>query len=122
MATIVIAEDEFLLADILQHMLEENGHVAMTAPHGLAALELIRAENPDLVITDFMMPLMTGLELSKAIRSDPKFANLPIILVSGAQGSIGRAHPEAFDAVLEKPYLDGALLAQIDRLLGRSGR
>lgn len=117
MATIVIAEDEFLLADMLEFMLQDAGHAVMTAPHGVAALELIREQKPDLLITDFMMPLMTGLELAKSVRTSPEHADLPIILVSGAQGSIGRAHPKIFNAVLDKPYNVDVLLSTVESLL-----
>jgi CheY-like chemotaxis protein len=119
MATIVIAEDEFLLADMLQFMLEDAGYQVFTAPHGVAALALVRENKIDLVITDFMMPLMTGLELAQALRKEPRYSRLPIILVSGAQGAIGRAHPDVFDAVLDKPYHVDTLLRTVSDLLQR---
>lgn len=117
MAVIVIAEDEFLLADMLQVFLEDEGHEVSAAPHGLAALELIKTLRPAVVITDFMMPLMTGLELAQAVRADDVLSKTPIILVSGAQGSIGRAHPEVFDVVMDKPYGLDDLLAVVNRLI-----
>lgn len=117
MAIIVIAEDEFLLADMLQLFLEDEGHEVWAAPHGIEALELIRERTPALIITDFMMPLMTGLELAHAVRADDALADIPIILVSGAQGSIGRAHPEAFNVVMDKPYSLDELLSVVNRLI-----
>ena len=121
MALIVIAEDEFLIADVLSIMLEDAGHQVEAAPHGVAALELVRKKRPDLVITDFMMPLMTGLELAQALRADEELSCIPIILVSGAQASIGRSHPDMFDAVLDKPYDETRLLSAVEAVLtGRS--
>jgi CheY-like chemotaxis protein len=117
MAMIVIAEDEFLLAQMLTFMLEDAGHTVRPAAHGVAALEMIRQDPPALVVADFMMPLMTGLELAEKMRADPALKHIPIILVSGAQGAIGRARPDAFDAVLDKPYDPHALLETIERLL-----
>lgn len=117
MPLIVIAEDEFLIADVLAMMLEDAGYEVVSAPHGRAALALVREKRPSLVITDFMMPLMTGLELAQTMRSDGDLADIPIILVSGAQGSIGRAHPQAFDAVLDKPYNERKLLETVARLI-----
>jgi CheY-like chemotaxis protein len=105
---------------MLQLFLEDEGHEVAAAPHGIAALELIRERRPALIITDFMMPLMTGLELAHAVRDDTLLADIPIILVSGAQGSIGRAHPEAFDEVMDKPYSLNKLLTVVNRLLERS--
>ena len=119
MAVIVIAEDEFLLADMLVSFLEDEGHDVSSAPHGVAALELIRDRPPELIITDFMMPLMTGLELAQSVRADPQLSTIPIILVSGAQGSIGRAHPDAFNFVMDKPYSLDALLEIVNELLAK---
>jgi CheY-like chemotaxis protein len=117
MAIIVVAEDEFLLASMLEALLEDEGHEVRIAPHGLAALKLTRTHRPDLIITDFMMPLMTGLELAQAVRSDAAIAQTPILLVSGAQGAIGRAHPDTFNAVLDKPYDAKVLLSIVQDLL-----
>jgi CheY-like chemotaxis protein len=117
MAIIVIAEDEYLLASMLQAILEDEQHEVRIAPHGQAALKLIRAHNPDLIITDFMMPLMTGLELAQAVRKNADTASIPILLVSGAQGSIGRAHPGEFNAVLDKPYDTKRLVEVVNQLL-----
>lgn len=117
MPLIVIAEDEFLIADVLAIMLEDAGYEVAAASHGRAALALVREKRPSLVITDFMMPLMTGLELAQAMRADGDLSHIPVILVSGAQGSIGRAHPDVFDAVLDKPYNEKRLLEAVARLL-----
>lgn len=117
MALIVIAEDEFLIQDVLAMMLEDAGYEVEAASHGAAAFELVKKHKPALVVTDFMMPLMTGLELARAMRADLELNAIPIILTSGAQGSIGRAQPEMFDAVLDKPYREGELLATIAGIL-----
>lgn len=121
MPLIVIAEDEFLIADVLAMMLEDAGYEVAAAPHGKAALALVRQRRPDLVITDFMMPLMTGLELAEQMRGDEALRNIPIILVSGAQGSIGRARSDVFDAVLDKPYQEARLVATVAAVLKNRG-
>ena len=121
MALIVIAEDEFLIADVLSIMLEDAGHQVEAAPHGIAELSLVKEKRPDLVITDFMMPMMTGLELAQALRADEELSSIPIILVSGAQASIGRSHPDMFDAILDKPYDETRLLKAVEgALAGKS--
>jgi len=104
MATILIVDDEYLIADILSFALEDEGYMAVTAGNGKRALEILERERPALVITDFMMPGMNGLELAQAIRKSNAFAHLPIILMSGAQGNVGRATPEMFDTVYDKPF------------------
>ncbi|ANN66565.1 response regulator [Bordetella bronchialis] len=117
MALILVADDEILLAEMLADLLEDAGHEVLTAPHGGAALALMRSRRPDLLITDFMMPLMTGLELAEAVRADESMRALPIILVTGAQGLLARQSPNLFDLVVDKPYDPRALLAQVDGLL-----
>lgn len=119
MPLIIIAEDESLIAQVLAIMLEDAGYEVLAAPHGRAALTLIREKRPALVITDFMMPLMTGLELAQAMKNDETLSEIPVILTSGAQGGIGRAHPQMFDAVLDKPYEEANLISTVDALLNR---
>lgn len=117
MALIVVADDEFLLAEMMADLLEEAGHEVLTASQGEAALRLVRERRPELVITDFMMPLMTGLELAEAIRDDPAVSDIPILLVSGAQGMIARERADLFVDVLDKPYDNRVLLSLVARLL-----
>ncbi|EKU75617.1 response regulator [Sphingobium yanoikuyae] len=113
MAYILVVDDEFLLAMMLTDMLEDEGYEVDTVSNGEAALAAVRKRRPDVVVTDFMMPMMTGLEFAEAVRADAALANLPIILVSGAQGNIARERPELFQAVFDKPYRNSAILEAI---------
>ena len=118
MALIAVVDDEFLLADLLAGLLAGDGHEVMTAPHGRAALQMVRERKPALIITDFMMPLMTGLELAQAVRSDGDLADIPVVLVSGAQGAAARKHhKELFAAIIDKPYDSDAMLDTVRDLL-----
>lgn len=119
MSTIVIAEDDELLSILLIDLLEEIGHEVHAAPDGRAALTVLKHHQPDLLITDFRMPEMTGLELASVIRSDASLRELPILLISGAQSDIGRAHPGLFDIVEDKPLTIRELLRDVDWLLRR---
>ncbi len=113
MATILVVDDEFLITDILVDALEEEGFRVLTASNGRKALEVLDREAPAAVVTDFMMPLMNGLELAQAIKSNPDWARIPIILLSGAQGAIARAHPELFAAVYDKPFRIETVVATV---------
>ncbi|CAM2157448.1 response regulator [Paraburkholderia tropica] len=104
MATIVVVDDESLITDFLSFFLEDAGYVVHSARNGSEGLELVVRIVPDLVITDYMMPLMTGLELARAIKADHAVMHVPVILSSAAQGASARQHPELFVAVLDKPY------------------
>ena len=121
MSLIVIAEDEFMVGSMLADFLKDAGYEVVLAPHGRAALTLIQDKEPDLLISDYMMPLMTGEELAEAIRKHPTLGSMPILLVSGAQRHIAESRPDLFDAVLEKPYSLPQLLQTVSSLLNGSG-
>src|SRR5690606_10175019 len=104
MTTILIVDDEYLIADILGYALEDEGYMVVKAGNGRRGLEVLDRERPALVITDFMMPVMDGGEFAQAIRDRADSAQLPILLMSGAHGSIGRTSPELFAAVFDKPF------------------
>lgn len=118
MTTVVVVDDETLIADALAFLLEDLGYTVHTAPDGRAAWELIARVEVSLVITDFMMPKMSGLELASAIKAEPAYRHIPIVLLSAAQAAVGRAHSELFAAVFEKPCSPVELLQTVRRLIG----
>lgn len=122
MALIVVAEDESLVADMLADFLQEAGYEVALAPHGAAALKLLLQRRPALLISDYMMPLMTGAELAEAVRKHPDLNGLPILLVSGAQAHLAQSRPDLFNAVLNKPYTPTQLLKMVHGMLNGSGR
>lgn len=120
MTTILIVDDEYLIADILGYAMEDEGYMVVKASNGRKALEVLDRERPELVITDFMMPIMDGLEFARAVRARSASMDLPIILMSGAQGSVGRASPELFAAVFDKPFDINQVIAKVKELIGPS--
>ncbi|TDV50151.1 response regulator receiver domain-containing protein [Pseudomonas graminis] len=104
MPTILIIDDEYLIADILSFALEDEGFQTVVAGSGRKALEILDRERPDLIITDFMMPGMTGLELAETVKSREVHMSTPIMLMSGAQAYMGEERPDLFDEVIEKPF------------------
>lgn len=120
MTTILIVDDEYLIADILGYALEDEGYMVVKASNDRKALDVLDRERPSLVITDFMMPVMDGLEFARKVRERPLFAKLPLLLMSGAQGSIGRASPELFAAVFDKPFDIDAVIREVVAQIGRA--
>lgn len=116
--TIVVVDDEFLAVDVLSFALEDLGYQVERAYHGKMAFDLVTTHRPNLVITDFMMPLMTGLELAYALKESPDTAHIPVVLVTGAQGAIARQHADVFAAVFDKPYMLDTLFETVERLIG----
>jgi len=116
MTTILIVDDEYLIADILGFALEDEGYMTVTASNGKKGLEVLARERPELVITDFMMPGMDGLEFAEAIREREDSKSLPILLMSGAQAARGRERPDLFKAVFDKPFAIDEVVAKIKEL------
>jgi two-component system, OmpR family, response regulator VicR len=117
MTTILVVDDEYLIADILGYALEDEGYMVVKASNGQKGLEVLERERPSLIITDFMMPVMDGLEFAKNVRALPAVSHLPIILISGAQAHIGMQRTDLFDAVLKKPFNIDEVIVTVQALL-----
>ncbi|MFJ3485516.1 response regulator [Pseudomonas sp. NPDC090202] len=117
MTTILIVDDEYLIADILSFALEDEGYLTVTAGSGRRALDILKRETPQLIITDYMMPGMNGIELAEAIRGQNALAQVPILLMSGAQAHLGLARPDLFVEVFDKPFDIQAVLTSVKSLL-----
>lgn len=83
---ILIVEDSLFFLNQIKIFMEESGYIAYTAEDGLLALDVLASEEIDLIITDIEMPNMDGLELTREIRKQPQYANLPIIAVTSVAG------------------------------------
>lgn len=117
--SILIAEDSRTQAEQLGFLLEQNDYRVAVAANGKEALQKAREEVPDLLISDVVMPEMDGYQLCKAIKSDTRLKDTPVILVttlSDAQDVI-RGLACGADNFVKKPYDEKYLLSRIDYLL-----
>ena len=117
MARLLIVEDEEAAAEALAALLELDGFEVTRAPNGKRAIEMLARVRPELIITDYMMPVMDGIEMAKSIRATPAYADVPIVMTSGVTESALTAQMSLLSAFLRKPFRVEALLATIDRLL-----
>ena len=81
MATIMIVEDEQAIALLLKYNLERNGYDTITVSHGNRVLAAVEKYLPSLILLDWMLPEMSGLELCKIIRNNPELKNIPMIML-----------------------------------------
>jgi len=88
MKKILIIEDDKAMASILQESLQEEGFGATFAQDGEEGLERIKAEHPDLVLLDVMMPKMDGKEMLKELRAHPETKNIPVIMLTNVGDDI----------------------------------
>jgi CheY-like chemotaxis protein len=115
MKTIVIIDDEFGLADVLAATLSDIGFRVFSAANGKQGLEVMAEHPPDLVLLDYMMPLLDGVGVLKAMRGDPKLADVPVILMSAMPEAVVGARCQGYVAFLRKPFDFGALLNAVER-------
>ncbi|MFO7168078.1 MAG: response regulator [Chloroflexota bacterium] len=119
MATILVVEDEYAIAELLRDMLQEEGYAVVLASNGSQALEQLAETRPDLILSDVMMPGMDGRALTRALRTDPHYRSIPIVLMSA-----GRAPDQGidgYDAYISKPFNLYMVLDTVTELLGRGG-
>ncbi len=117
MARIVVAEDEHLIRAMIRQILQSAGHDVTEAANGAQALDCVLVVHPDLVITDFTMPVMTGLDLARSMQGNLRTAHIPILLVTGEQPKVTTPHQTLFAGIVGKPFTHGQLLGAVTRLL-----
>ena len=112
---VVVADDNADMRDYLTHLLRGSGYDVIAVNDGREALDTIRGQAPDLVISDVMMPRVDGLQLLAALRSESRTAALPVLLLSaraGQEASIEGLQAGA-DDYLVKPFAAAELLARV---------
>jgi len=119
---VLVVEDEAALVTMLRYNLEKQGFRVEEAADGQEALTLIAETRPDLVLLDWMLPAMSGLEVCRQIRRRPATRDLPVIMVTARtedQDAVRGLNIGA-DDYITKPFSIDALLARIRALLRRS--
>jgi DNA-binding response OmpR family regulator len=110
---ILVVDDEFDIAELLAELLAARGHQVATAINGLLARALLASTDYDLVITDFMMPLVDGIELVQGMREDPRLSSVPVIMISAQRDLPALTTRGLVQATLQKPFSPAALYAAI---------
>ena len=117
--TVLVVDDNQQNLELLQAYLEDVDCQAIPARDGLEALEIITKDPPDLILLDVMMPKMSGFEVCKRIKNDPKTTDIPVIMVTALNefGDIERAIDSGTDDFLSKPVNKLELLTRIKTML-----
>ena len=117
MRTVLVADDELGILLVLELVLDEAGYRVVTAGNGRQALELARADRPDMMLLDWMMPIMDGPAVMEAMRGDDRLAGVPVVIMSGATEAALRARIDGYAGFLQKPFLDLDVLSMVRRVL-----
>ena len=119
---IFIIEDETSIIQLVQHNLEKDGFIVSSAINGNEGLKDIKKFEPNLLLLDWMLPDLSGIEICKRIRKDTSFKNLPVIMLTakGEEEDKIKGLDSGADDYLTKPFSYNELLARIKAILRRS--
>jgi len=119
---ILVVDDEIYIVHILDFSLGMEGYEVLTALDGEQALEKARAEHPDLVVLDIMMPKLDGYETCKMLKADPKTKDIPVILLSAKGRNVDQkvGFEVGADDYITKPFSPRKLVERINTILGQT--
>ncbi|WDP90269.1 MAG: response regulator [Desulfobacter sp.] len=122
---VLVVDDSISMRRIIRGFLERNGVTRIAeAGNGQAALELIRFQALDLIISDLNMPVMNGMELLETLNGDQEFRAIPFVIltVEANQKTMNLALETGADSYIVKPVSEAPFIKEIQRVLTGSGR
>ena len=115
---VLLAEDDRSVRRYLEVTLQRSGYKVIVAGDGLEAMKLALASEIDAVVTDAIMPHLSGQQLARFLRDNPKLAGVPVILLTGQENKAASAAPDdLIDAFLYKPINTQQLIECLEKLL-----
>lgn len=120
-ATVLLVEDDMAQREMLSYNLEAAGYNVVTSDNGEDALILVDENDPDLIILDWMMPRLSGLETCRRLKSRPKTRNIPVLMLSARSEEVDRVRglDTGADDYVVKPYAVAELMARVKAHLRR---
>ena len=117
MKRILIIDDDENMRVMIKTVLKSSGYETLEADNGEDALEKIKEQLPDLIISDVMMANMNGFLLREAVKEDPKTARIPFILMTGLAMNAGAWKADPQVEYIEKPFIMPDLIAIMEKKL-----
>ena len=118
--TILLAEDDIILSELYTERLKQEGFTVVHAGNGEEALQLVKENNPSLIILDIMMPKMNGLDVLKALKDNPETATIPVIIVTALVQEIEKLNKimtQADAYIVKSEVLPGEIIEEVKRRL-----
>jgi two-component system alkaline phosphatase synthesis response regulator PhoP len=116
---VLVVDDEIHIVHVVAIKLRNNGYEVITADNGAEAFEAALKEKPDIVVTDFQMPVMTGLELVEKMRQNEQTKDIPVIMLTARSFAISKEQQESLQIAgcLSKPFSPKELLENIEDII-----
>jgi CheY-like chemotaxis protein len=119
MATVLVVDDEFGIVDVLETILTDEGYRVLTACNGKQGLVRLTEEKPEVILLDFMMPILGGSEMLRAMAVEPAYQHIPVIMMSALSEQVIADRCKGYAAFLHKPFRVAAVLSTVARVLDR---
>lgn len=120
---IVLAEDEPQIARLIEFKLKKEGYSVTWKENGEEALKAIKADKPDLILLDIMMPVMDGYEVLRRLKEDENLKSIPVVMLTARaqEKDIVKGIDMGAEDYITKPFHPAELLARVKRILGKPG-
>ncbi len=118
----LVVDDEFHIVQVVAIKLRNNGFDVLTAENGAQALQMAREHKPDIVITDYQMPVMGGIELIEQLRADPDIRSTPVVMLTARNFSIDQEQQQRLSIAdcLSKPFSPREVLQTVENVLSHN--
>jgi CheY-like chemotaxis protein len=120
--TVLIVEDEPGISTLLTAALEDEGYRVVAAANGEEGLARLAETRPDVVVLDYMMPLLDGPSMARKMRRDPTFKDIPIVMMSAVGEGPVRERFDGYTGFLQKPFPIPALVRAVAQATAASRR
>jgi DNA-binding response OmpR family regulator len=120
---LLVADDDRDIRDLVAFKLEQAGYEVQAVQDGVAALDAARADAPALVVLDVMMPGLSGVDVTRELRADPRTASVPIILLTARaqEADVESGFATGADDYVVKPFSPRELVSRVQAVLARRG-
>jgi len=118
-ATVLVVDDEFGIAELFDAVLTDEGHRVLTARDGRDGMEVLASERADLIFLDFRMPVMDGAAMLGALATDPNLRGTPIVMMSSIPAETVAEHCSGYVTIMRKPFMIIDVVDLTERLLGK---
>ncbi len=120
---VLVIDDSPTITKVVQLVLTKAGYQVATAPDGEAGLEAVRAQRPQLILLDFVMPRMNGYQFCRELVADPKLRDIPVVLMSAKGDQVGERFVKVMGIVdyITKPFSPEAITAVVQHAITKYG-
>jgi CheY-like chemotaxis protein len=119
MGTVLVVDDEFGIAELIDAVLTDEGHRVLIAVNGRQGLEVLAKEHPDLVFLDYMMPVMDGAGVLRGMADNPSLGGILVVVMSSIPEATVAKRCSGYVTFLRKPFSITDVVVLTERLIGK---